>query len=137
MKLSFSFSLSKLEDIDDVQVYNYIYLFKFFFGRRAFLTKLKSFFNLGVWTYSFSVRFILRKSDVYNKLFFLLNDLLPVIDKSYIQMGFSILNFFYLVIKDLNVFSEKKTNLGLFYLKNSLDINCFFMVLMRVLIKFY
>lgn len=41
-------------------------------------------------------------------------------------MGFSILNFFYLVIKDLNVFSEKKTNLGLFYLKNNLDIKLFF-----------
>lgn len=47
-KLYYYFPLSKLEDLDDVQVYNYMYLFKFFYGYRAFLTRYKSSFSLGV-----------------------------------------------------------------------------------------
>ena len=47
-KILYSFSLYKIEDLDEVQIYNYIYFFKFFFGRRGFLTKYKSFFNLGL-----------------------------------------------------------------------------------------
>ena len=47
-KLICSFSLSKIDDCDDVQVYNYCYLFKFFFGRIAYLTRVKSFYNLGI-----------------------------------------------------------------------------------------
>lgn len=46
-KLVFSFSLRRIEDIDDVQAYNYIYLFKFFFGKMAFFTRLRSYYNLG------------------------------------------------------------------------------------------
>lgn len=47
-KLLFFFQLSKIEDLDDAQLYNYVYLFKYFFGRRAFFTKIKSFFNVGM-----------------------------------------------------------------------------------------
>jgi len=46
-KLLFFFCLTKLEDIYAVEIYNYFYLFKYFFGRRAFLTRIKSFFHLG------------------------------------------------------------------------------------------
>lgn len=46
-KILLTFPLKHLEDIDEAQVYNYLYLFKFFFGRRAFLTRSKSFYNLG------------------------------------------------------------------------------------------
>jgi hypothetical protein len=41
------FYLKKLEDMDEVQIYNYIYLFKFFFGRAAFFGKMRKFFLLG------------------------------------------------------------------------------------------
>lgn len=46
-KLKFFFSLRKLEDLDSTEIYNYLYLFKYFFGRSAFLTKNKSYFVLG------------------------------------------------------------------------------------------
>ena len=36
-----------------------------------------------------------------------------------------ILQIYYLVFKDLNVFSEKKTNLGLFVLKSKLNFKMF------------
>lgn len=47
LKLSLFFNLIKLEDIDEVQIYNYLYLFKYFFGKRAYLSRVKSFFNVG------------------------------------------------------------------------------------------
>lgn len=47
-KLILYFAILNIEDIDDVQGYNYLYLFKFFFGSGAYLTKLYSTFNLGV-----------------------------------------------------------------------------------------
>lgn len=48
IRLVYSFRLHKLENLDDVQIYNYLYFFKFFFGRRGSLTKYKAFFNLGL-----------------------------------------------------------------------------------------
>lgn len=64
---------------------------------------------------------------MYNKFFFLLNDILPVLEKTYVLSGvFSkTLQVFYIVIRDLNIFSEKKTNLGLFYLKQNLNLHIF------------
>jgi hypothetical protein len=46
-KLIFFFALRKLEDLDSAEIYNYLYLFKYFFGKNAFLTKNKSYFVLG------------------------------------------------------------------------------------------
>lgn len=46
-KLFLFFPLIKMEDLDHVQSYNYAYLFRFFFGKRSFFTRQKSFFNLG------------------------------------------------------------------------------------------
>lgn len=46
-KVVYCFRLYQLENLDSVQIYNYLYLFKFFFGRRGSLTKYKSFYNLG------------------------------------------------------------------------------------------
>jgi len=46
-KIIFYFSFNKLEDKDEVQIFNSFYLLKFFLGRNAFFTKNKSFFLLG------------------------------------------------------------------------------------------
>lgn len=47
-KLVYFFIISRIEDLDDVQIYNYSFLLKYFFGRNAFLTRIKSFFRLGI-----------------------------------------------------------------------------------------
>lgn len=46
-QLSLRFPLLRVLTLSDRQSYNYLYLFKFFFGRRGFLIKLKSYFSLG------------------------------------------------------------------------------------------
>lgn len=126
-KLLLFFSITKIDDINHSQVYNYIYLFKFFFGRCAFISKIKSFFNLGVWTYSFRVGLMVSKKHVYSCLFFIVNDLLPCVDFLYLKNGIfsENLKIFYLIIKDVNIFTEKKTNLGLFSLEKNLNIHLY------------
>lgn len=126
-KLLLFFPLTKIEDVDHVQGYNYAYLFRFFFGKRAFFTREKSFFNLGKWTYSFNVSIVFFGSNIYEHIFFLINDILPRVDKPYLNYGiFSRTpSIFYIVIKDLNVFCEKKTNLGLFFLESTLNFQLF------------
>jgi len=108
------------EDVDAREGYNYCYLFKFFFGKRAYLSHYESNYHLGVWDYKMKIGLTLRKKEIYTFLFFYINDVLYKIDKSYISYGLfnKSLNIFYILLKDLNIFSEKKTNLGLFNLKS-------------------
>lgn len=56
-----------------------------------------------------------------------LNDFIPATDKNYLSNGIfsDKLTIFYPILKDLNVFSERKTNLGLFVLKNNLNLKLF------------
>jgi len=124
-KLIFFFPLSKLEDKDHVSFYNYCYLFYFFFGKCANFSKYKSNFHYNIWYYSFTISIKLLNKEIYSSLFFYLNDILSIIEPKYIMSGIfsKRLNIFYLVLKDLNLFSEKKTNLGLFFLNHSLSFH--------------
>lgn len=127
-KLVLFFSLINIEDLHMVQGYNYAYLFRFFLGRKTYLSRQKSFFNLGKWTYSFNICCSIKGKFVYDELFFLANDVLPKVEKFYFKSGiFSRdLKIFYIILKDLNFFSEQKTNLGLFYLDNNLNFHLFY-----------
>lgn len=65
--------------------------------------------------------------DIYNILFFILNDIFPVTDYAYIKQGiFSVLlKIFYIKLTDLTLFSDRKNNLGLFSLKSYLNIKLY------------
>lgn len=128
-KLFFFFFLNKLKDIDDIQIYNNIYLFKFFFGKTAFLSKTKKFYLLGTWYYNFNVQLIINnKKDIYFILFFFFNEIFINIDKNLLNFGFlnKKFNIFYFLFKDLNVYSELKTNTGLFNIKKPLTLHIYF-----------
>lgn len=127
-KLIFYFSLKKLIDLDDVQIYNNFYLLKFFLGKNAFITKNKNYFLLGKWYNNFNVQLIINNyKSIYFIFFYFLNNVLFNIDKTFIKKGFfsKKLNIFYFIVKDMNFFSEIKTNLGLFNLKSALIINIY------------
>lgn len=51
-----------------------------------------------------------------------------MIDKIYFKYGIfsNKLNILYIVLKDLTIFSEKKTNMGLFNLEDSLNLHLYF-----------
>lgn len=65
--------------------------------------------------YNFNLKIIInRVKDIYLLLFFFFNNVYNLIDSSFIKKGFlsKKLNIFYFIIKDMNIFSEIKTNLG-------------------------
>lgn len=127
-KLLLFFSVQKLEDLSRSDIYNYAYLFKFFFGFRAFLSNYKSYFSLGNWSYSLKVSVIVgKKLFLFNTLSILINDFFFKVDSNLLKKGVycSNKNIFFLVLKDMNIFSEKKTNLGLFNLHSDLNIHIF------------
>lgn len=131
LSLNLFFSLDGIVDLDDVSSFNYFFLFKFFFGRKAFFSKITSKFHLGVTYFYFSIF-----SNIFsNYKFFLLsvfvNDLLSFSNKSFLQNSLPSLhsNVFYFKFLDLNIFLEKKTNVGLYNLKNSLNYKFTFVCL--------
>lgn len=122
------FFLKRLEDIDEVQIYNNFYLFKFFFGTKAFYSKTKKFFSLGVWYYNFNVQLILNnQKDIYFLLYFFFNNIIVNVEKNLCSFGLlnKKLNIFYFILRDINIYSELKTNMGLFNIKVPLNVNLY------------
>lgn len=124
------FSLKQLETLDDPRVYNYFYFFRFFLGFCAAFTGYKSFFSLGKTTFQINIQVILTdKKLLQNTLFFFANDVFSLLDRSYLTMSMRQMHFnnFILIycLKDMNLFVEKKTNVGLFYLRDPLNMQLF------------
>jgi len=124
------FFLKDFDDFNDPKFYNYFYFFKFFFGKKAFFLGYKSLFDLGKTTYNIKVQCFLSKKDIFNSILFLSNDVFTFLDSLYIDTKVTEVTRSLIVvllkIKDMNVFVEKKTNVGLFYLKDPLNIQLFF-----------
>ena len=83
---------------------------------------------MGTWYYNFKVSISINKKEVYSILFYYINDFLNSIDKIYFKYGIysKKSNILYIVLKDLTVFIEKKTNMGLFNLEDSLNLHLYF-----------
>ena len=62
-------------------------------------------------------------------LYYLFNNIVVNVEKNLLYLGLKgkKINIFSLVIKDKNIYSELKTNLGLFNINNFFRINLFFM----------
>ena len=91
-----------------------------------FFTKTYSFYSLGKYYYNFNIQLVLNKyHDIYLILIYLKNNIIFYIDNILIKKGYICNTLYYLKLKDIKIFSEIKTNLGLFYLKNSININIY------------
>jgi hypothetical protein len=122
------FFLYKTMSLDDSSFYNYAYLFRFFFGKRAFFSKNKSVYNFNQSFHSFSIQIFFDGSrDFFSSIFFLVNDIFPFTSRSNVRKKFIVgFNYLFLVsLFDLNIFPEKKTNPGLFFLKDFLRFKFF------------
>jgi hypothetical protein len=120
-KMTLYFHLLKIENFKKVEIYNYLYLYKFFFGKSGFISKYKTYLESGNYSYSFSVLLVLNNKRVYQSLFLLFNDLFIFSNKSYLKFKRN-KEFITFIFSDINIFSEKKDNLGLFNLKSNLHI---------------
>src|SRR3954464_4301455 len=70
-KALFYFIFNKLEDIDKVELYNSIYLFKFFLGQNSFFNKTNKFFSLGIWYFNINIQILINnKKEIFLLLYF-------------------------------------------------------------------
>lgn len=127
-KIILFFPIKDVIFLDHPFVFNYYYYFKFFFGYKAFFTGYKSKFRLGLTTYSFRIQLILKEIDIYFFLNIFMNDIIPVLNKGYLSyfLFSKKLNIYSFIIKDMSIFNEMKTNVGLFNLKHNLNFKIFF-----------
>jgi hypothetical protein len=69
----------------------------------------------------------LKKKNILNNFFYFNNNIILHIEKNYLNKIFiNEFNKIILIVKDKNIFSELKTNLGLFNIKQYIKINIFF-----------
>lgn len=61
-------------------------------------------------------------------IYFLYNNILVNVEKNLLSRNIKgkYINIFYIIIKDFNIYSELKTNLGLFNIKRNFNINLYF-----------
>jgi hypothetical protein len=125
--LKIFFKVFNIKDLDDVRGFNYAYFIRFFFGRVSFFTKSFSVFHLNITYFSYTVFCFFFSQDVFFPLSFFINDILIYsyrdfyVFKSFCWKGC----FFYFRFFDMNVFLEKKTNLGFYNLKDFLRFKLF------------
>ncbi len=121
------FSLKRCNEIVDSSLYCYHYFFHFFFGYKASFTGFKMTYHLGTYTYTFRIQLYLSKDEVYRALLFLAHDafiILPrynIHSKTFLEKSFVSL----FVLADLSAFTEMKTSMGLFNLKDPLNMQIF------------
>ena len=124
------FSIKNTLNFDESQNYNFFYFFKFFLGKLPIVTRFSGRLHLGEWYYNYNVELTLEKKDIYSFLYFLSNDILFNLKSNYvfINKDYFYKNYDYLFINilDVTLFSELKSNIGLFDLKIPLNIKIFF-----------
>jgi hypothetical protein len=118
------FVIKDLVDFENLKSSNYFFFFKYFFGKKAFFVNYKTRFSLNVLYHSFNIQLIIAKKDLYIFINFLFNDILPFCNKRYII--FNSKNNISFRILDMNIFLEKKTHVGFFFLKESLNMKFYF-----------
>jgi hypothetical protein len=118
------FSIKDLVDLEDLRNSNYLFLLKFYFGRRGFVLNYKAEFSLNILYHSFTIQFISKRNNVYFPIIFILNDFkFCLSNKSFtIARNRKTLSF---KVLDMNIFLERKTNVGFFNLKDKLNIKFF------------
>jgi hypothetical protein len=124
-KIILDFSIKDLDDLLHLKLSNYFYFFRFFFGKKGVITKIKSNFELNILYHSFSIRIMQNKYDLNYTILFLLEEIFPALNLNYLQWIRS-KNFYIFEILDMNIFIDKKTSIGFFNLDDNLKFKFFF-----------
>lgn len=90
------FPVRNLQELNHPRIFNYAYLFRFFFGRRSFVNEYTSFFNLGKYYYSFNIAIYYNAlKTIAIALTFLVYELQPLLNLNLTTFyNFSLPDFF-------------------------------------------
>jgi len=120
-KVFVTYIIHDLIDSDDLCSSNYFYFFRFFFGKTAFLLNHYTRFRLNIMYHFFSVELSFSRCYVFFFISFIVHDVLPYLNLKYLVVTISNDFNISLVISDLTLFTEKRTNLGFFGLRHALS----------------
>ena len=113
-QLMLNVNFEKVTTVADESIYNYVYLNKFFFGRKSYINKYSYMFNMNKYFYSFIISVRIIKQAIFFTLSFLLNDVINLISLDYFRLKEEKMTL-NILINDMNIFTEKKTNLVFFH----------------------
>lgn len=121
-KISYYIYFKNVDNIYNPSSFNYPFMFIFFLGRRANYLGFYEETATGGKALNFSVQLTFNRLNMYEALSFFIVDVKSRIDIDLLEFGTFCSNFltFYYIVKDLNLFSDRKTNVGLFYLNSYL-----------------
>jgi hypothetical protein len=112
--------LMRIEDLDSSFLFNYFYLARYFFGFTAQVYSMKKFFILGRTYYNGEIGFIISARHAHGCLSIWVYQMQPLLHLD-ITRDFLITNDrLEWLLRDPSIFSERKTNTGLFYLADPL-----------------
>lgn len=114
------FSIFKLENIEHPKLFNYFYLFRFFFSATARVANYNTYFLLGKHYSNLEIGFSTSGKQVYFPLYLFCYEIQPLVNLTIARDYVYTNKQFSLVLWDTNIFTEKKTNVGLFDLEDPL-----------------
>lgn len=124
-KLSLSFNIKDLTDINNQSILSCIFFFKYYFGIVPFFYNYKYIFKLNINYFNFLIEYNFVDKLLYAPLFYFINDIYYMINKMHISC-IKFKNYWEYTIHDMNFFLEKKNSLGFFNLKHKLVIQLYY-----------
>lgn len=119
------FDIKGIRDLDDLRSLNYFYLVNFFFGKRASFIDLSSEFHLGLTFFHYRIFTSVGSIETCFSLGLFVNDFYAFTSRGYFAYNIYnptchsiVFNF-----KDMNLFLEKKNNMGFYFLRDSVKLN--------------
>lgn len=117
---SYRVRIFNLDNLQDSKLFNYFYLSRYFFGHPSQVFFLKKYFILGKNYHNLELGFYLNKSRVFVPLSLFVFQIQPLVNLSLTRDFVISSNSLQLILRDPSIFSERKTNTGLFDLNDPL-----------------
>lgn len=118
--LQLVFLIFKLENMEHPKLFNYFYLLRFFFSETARVGRYTTYFLLGKHYANLEIGFLVTKKRVYFPLYFYSYEIQPMVNLLVARDYVFTKKQLTIVLWDTNLFTEKKTNVGLFDLEDPL-----------------
>jgi hypothetical protein len=117
---SYRVRIFNLENLQASKLFNYFYLSRYFFGQPSQVFFLKKYFILGKTYHNLELGFHLNKSRIFVPLSIFVFQVQPLVNLALTRDFVVSSNSLQLILRDPSIFSERKTNTGLFDLTDPL-----------------
>lgn len=111
----------RVEDLDSAHLFNYFYLARYFLGFSARVHSMKRFFVLGRTYYNGEIGFTITAKNLHGCLSAWIFQMQPLLHLDITRDFLITANRLEWLLRDPSIFSERKTNTGLFYLSDPLS----------------